>query len=194
MLDYIAMGMVLDEALTGYDIRREIETGIGNFYKASYGSLYPALKKLAGKGYLTMSEQLHGNRVKKYYEATALGKGAFLEWLSAPFDLRSGSDSLLARIYFFGVLPEDVRKQQLQAYELYYQQMLRKLQTLEQRFSASLADGDGREYFELSTLYLGLQHLQDSLRWFKHIGTQKPLSEFLRTDFDLKGTLNHDSD
>ena len=180
MLDYIAIGMVFDEALTGYDIRREIETGIGNFYKASYGSLYPALKKLADKGYLTMTEQLQGNKLKKYYQATDLGKEAFLEWLSSPFDLSSSSDSLLARIYFFSVLPEDLRKQQLQAYELYYQQLLRKLQTLEKRFSASIADD--RDYFEMSTLYLGLQHLEDSLRWFRHIGAQKPFSEFIRTD------------
>jgi len=176
--------MVLDGALTGYDIRREIETGIGNFYKASYGSLYPALKKLADKGYLTMTEQQHGNRLKKYYTATGLGKEAFLEWLSSPFDLSSSSDSLLARIYFFGALPQDVRKQQLQAYELHYRQVLGKLQTLEQHFSASLADDDA--YFELSTLYLGLQHLQDSLRWFRHIEAQKPLSEFIRTDYSFE--------
>jgi len=182
MIDYIAMGMVFDEALTGYDIKREIEAGIGNFYKASYGNLYPALKKLADKGYLTMTEQLQGNRLKKYYEATALGKTAFLEWLSSPFDLNSSSDSLLARIYFFGVLPEDIRKQQLQAYELYHQQILRKLQALEKRLSASIADD--RDYFEMSTLYLGLQHLADSLRWFQHIREKKPLSAFIRTDLE----------
>jgi len=177
MLDYIALGMVLDEALTGYDIKKEIEAGVGNFYTASYGSLYPALKKLSDKGYLTMTEHLHGNRVKKYYEATDLGRTAFLEWLSSPFDPNSSSDSLLARIYFFGVLPEDLRKQQLQEYELYHQQLLRKLEVMERHFSTS---ADDSEYFELSTLYLGLQHLQDSIRWFQHIREKKPLSAFLR--------------
>lgn len=177
MLDYIALGMVLDETLTGYDIKKEIEAGVGNFYTASYGSLYPALKKLTAKGYLTMSEQIHGNRTKKYYIATELGKSAFLEWLSTPFDPSSGSDSLLARIYFFGELPEDIRNQQLAEYELYHQQILRKLQVIEQMFSISTDDND---YYELSTLYLGLQHLQDSIRWFRHIIEQKPLSEFIK--------------
>ena len=83
MLDYIALGMVLDEALTGYDIKKEIEAGVGNFYTASYGSLYPALKKLSDKGYLTMTEQLQGNRVKKYYEATERGKATVALPLSA---------------------------------------------------------------------------------------------------------------
>jgi len=168
--------MVLNEALTGYDIKKEIEAGVGNFYTASYGSLYPALKKLTDKGYLSMSEKAHGNRIKKYYEVTELGKSAFYEWLSSPFDPSSRSDSLLARIYFFGELPEDIRKQQLREYELYHQQILRKLQVLEQR----LYDSTDSDYFELSTLYLGLQHLQDSVRWFRHIIEQKPLSEFVR--------------
>ena len=35
------------------------------------------------KGYLTMVEQAHGNRIEKTYIATELGKTAFLEWLSS---------------------------------------------------------------------------------------------------------------
>jgi len=178
MLNFIVIGIVLDEAYTGYDIKKEIEFGIGNFYKASYGSLYPALKKLTGKGYLSMTAQLEGNRPKKYYTATDAGKTAFLEWLSAPFDPSAGSDSLLARIYFFGVLSEDTRRGLLLEYELYHQQVLRKLQTMEQELSAAIADD--RDYFEMSTLYLGIQHLQDSVRWFRTIREQKPLSEFVR--------------
>ena len=177
MLDYIALGMVLDEALTGYDIKKEIEAGVGNFYTASYGSLYPALKKLTDKGYLTMIERSHGNRLKKYYEATKLGREAFIEWLSSPFEPSSSTDSLLARIYFFAELPQSVREQQLQDYEVYYQQVLRKLKAIEKRFSDSEGEHD---YFELSILYLGLQHLQDSIRWFRHIKEGKPLSEFTR--------------
>jgi len=180
VLDYIALGMVLDEALTGYDIKKEIEAGVGNFYTASYGSLYPALKKLSDKGYLTMTEQLQGNRVKKYYEATERGKAAFLEWLSSPFDPNTRSDSLLAKIYFFGALPEDIRKAQLMEYELHHQQVLRKLEAMEKHFAA-VEDSD---YFELSTLYLGLQHLRDSVRWFRHIREEKPLAAFLQSNVE----------
>ena len=64
MFDYITLGMVLREELTGYDIKKKIESGIGNLYKASHGSLYPALNKLTDKGYLVMTEQMQGNRKK----------------------------------------------------------------------------------------------------------------------------------
>ncbi|MCL2568755.1 MAG: PadR family transcriptional regulator [Oscillospiraceae bacterium] len=180
MLDYIALGMVLREPLTGYDIKKEIEKGIGLFYTVSYGSLYPALKKLTAKGYLTMTEQPQGSRVKKYYAATELGKATFLEWLSSPFEPTPSSAPLLAKIYFFGELPEDMRRRQLKECELYYQQVLRKLQIMEKRF-ADLTMTD-RIYFELSTLYFGLQHFQNSVRWFGHISEKKPLSEFIRKE------------
>ena len=183
MLDYIALGMVLHKALTGYDIKKEIEAGVKNFYTASYGSLYPALKKLTDKGYLTMTEQSQGNRLKKYYAATALGRSAFLEWLSSPFDPSSHSGSVLPKIYFFAELPEEMRKRKLQEYELYYQQVLRKFEAMEKHFSAT---ADDSEYFELSTLYLGLQHMQDSLRWLRHIREKRPLSEFVQGDFERR--------
>lgn len=178
MLDYIALGMVLDKAQTGYDIKKEIEMGVGNFYKASYGSLYPALKKLTNRGYLSMIEQSHGNRLKKSYTATELGKAAFLEWLSSPFDVNASSESLLARIYFFGELPKDTRNSLIKEYESYVYQILRKLQVIEKQLSDHIEND--REYFELSTLYLGLQNAYNTLRWFSHIREGKPLKEFIQ--------------
>jgi len=176
MLEYIAMGMVLSEARTGYDIKKEIESGIGFFYKASYGSLYPALKKLTNKEYLTMTEELHGDRLKKYYQATELGKTAFQEWLSSPFDPNFSSGSLLARIYFFDQLPEDIRKQRLQEYETHNQQILRKLQAIEQGCS----DQERANYCMISSLYYGISFVQNNIRWFRHIKEQRPLSEFMQ--------------
>lgn len=178
MLDFIALGMVLHKAKTGYDIKKEVEEGVGNFYKASYGSLYPALKKLTDKGYITMVERPTGNRLKKFYLATELGQSAFLEWLASPFDENVGSDSLLARIFFFGELPKDTRDALISEYEAYFCQAMRKLQAIEKQFSCHIMND--RDYFELSTLYLGLQNTYSALRWFKHIREEKPLKNFIQ--------------
>ena len=64
MLESIALGMLLEKDLTGYDIKKFIENGIGVFYKASFGSLYPALKRLTEKGYLTTRDKPQGSRKK----------------------------------------------------------------------------------------------------------------------------------
>ena len=177
MFEYITMGMVLHEELTGYDIKKKIEAGIGNFYKASHGSLYPALKKLTGKGYLSLVEQTQGNRLKKYYKATELGKEVFLEWLSSPYDMKTGDEVHLAQIYFLAELPTELRIKRLQEHEFYLQQMLQELQTIEKQLpTENLSD---RDYFELSTFYFSYQLLQNTLRWLGYIREQKPLSNFM---------------
>ena len=181
MLDYIVIGMVFNEAMTGYDIKKEVEAGIGNFYRASYGSLYPALKRLTDKGLLAMTEQAQGGRVKKYYMATEQGRADFLEWLASPMHLAAVGEALLARIYFFGELPKDIRDRQLLDCEMQCRQMLRHLQEIEKNLDkcyAAKAIGD-RDYYGMSTLYLGLLNVQTTIHWLAHIREQKPLAEFI---------------
>jgi len=180
MLKYIALGMILHEPLTGYDIKKKIETGIGNLYKAGHGSLYPALKKLTDENYLTMNEQMHGNKLKKYYRATETGKKLFLEWLSLPFDPKVDADTYLSKIFLLGELPEEIRIKRLQEYEFYTKQMLQQLQIVEKQLSTEkLSD---RDYFEISTFYYSYEVLQSTIRWIEHIKDQKPFSSFLNEE------------
>lgn len=178
MLDCIILGMVFDDQLTGYDIKKYIENGIGVFYKVSYGSLYPALKKLTEKGYLTMYEEPLGGRQKNYYKITDEGKKIFSEWLESPMDVLDGTNTHLAKVYFFGKLPQDVRDRQLLAYEINNESYLRKLLALERDFDKM--ENKDCFYYKLSTLYYGICVTQETLQWCRHIRAGKPLAELVR--------------
>lgn len=180
MLEYIVLGMVLDKALTGYDIKKYIENGIGVFYKASFGSLYPALKKLTQKGYLTMYEQPQGNRQKKFYQITEEGKKVFFEWLTEPLNLLDGANVHLAKIYFFDRLKPDIREQQLLAHEINNTNYLHKLEALEKSFDKM--DHKDCFYYKLSTLYYGICITRESIRWCRHIRKGGPLSALIKKE------------
>ena len=173
MLDYIILGMLYDDNLTGYDIKKYIENGIGVFYKASYGSLYPALKKLTEKGFLTMYEEPLGDRQKNYYKITNEGKKVFLDWLVLPINVLDGTNTHLAKVYFFDKLPSDIRDRQLLEYEINNEKYLRKLQALENDFDKM--ENKDCFYYKLSTLYYGICITQETLRWCRHIREGKPL-------------------
>ncbi len=177
MLENIIIGMALENPITGYDIKKYIENGISVFYKASFGSLYPALKKLTQKGYLTMVEQQQGNRKKKFYQATEDGKLVFYEWLALPVDLNDTTESRLVKIYFFDILPPEIRDQQLKEYELNNLNYLRKLEFLEKQFN-EMPDRDCF-YFKLSTLYYGICIIQENIRWCRHLQEHKPLKKLI---------------
>jgi len=173
MLDYITLGMLYDDNLTGYDIKKYIENGIGVFYKASYGSLYPALKKLTEKGFLTMYEEPLGGRQKNYYKITNEGKKVFLDWLVLPINILDGTNTHLAKVYFFDKLPPDIRERQLLEYEINNENYLRKLQALENDFDKM--ENKDCFYYKLSTLYYGICITQETLRWCRYIREGKPL-------------------
>jgi len=180
MFDYVVIGMTLHRPLTGYDIKKYVDASIGNFFKASHGQLYPALKRLTGKGYLTMNEQPQGDRIKKYYQATELGRDVFMNWLSAPADFNSSSDTLMVKIFFFGELPNEIRDQRLYECELFVQQSLHKLREIEKLFAHSIESD--RDYFEIATLYYGIQNCISTLRWLGHIKEKKPYSGYIQEE------------
>ncbi|HEX3022413.1 MAG TPA: helix-turn-helix transcriptional regulator [Lachnospiraceae bacterium] len=175
MLEYIVLGMVLEEALTGYDIKKYIENGVGVFYKASYGSLYPLLKKQTDKGYLTMVEKPQGGRQKKFYQITEEGRKVFLEWLTQPLEMEDSNDNRLVKVYFFDRISKEIRDQQLEEYERKNVIYLRKLQALSQEFEKL----ENKEcfYYKLSTLYYGICIIKETIRWCRHIKEGKNLDE-----------------
>lgn len=180
MLDQIIIGMVLNTPLTGYDIKKKVETGLGIFYRASYGSLYPALKKLTRNGLLTMSARMQGNRMKKYYQASESGTETFFTWLSSRPDPSSPPDTHLAKVYFFDRLPEDIRNRQLLDYETRQLWQLQDLQARERHFNT--AANQEQYYFMLSTLYYGIQTLQNRIKWCRHIRERKPLTALIKEE------------
>jgi len=178
MLDYIILGMVLDEALCGYDIKKAIEKGVGVFYKASYGSVYPGLRRLTDRGDLVMREEPRGERTRKLYGATQAGRASFMSWLASPLNVLDGTSAHLAKVYFFDRLAPDRRDEQLRELEANNQAYLRELQTLERDFAQHDTAG---YYHRLSTLYYGIRVVQESIRWCQHIRAGKPLAELIET-------------
>jgi DNA-binding PadR family transcriptional regulator len=94
------LGFLMESEMTGYDLKRRFQDPIGFFYRASDGSLYPALKKLARDGLLTMRAERRGRRARKVYAITARGRARFLEALREPAAPIFVYDEAQVKIYF----------------------------------------------------------------------------------------------
>ncbi|MCL2353408.1 MAG: PadR family transcriptional regulator [Defluviitaleaceae bacterium] len=177
MLNYVLLGLLFDKEATGYDIKKEAEGGIGNFYKISYGRMYPTLKTMTENGHLLTREEMQGKRQKIYYKATKEGKGAFIEWLSTPVLMTMAAEEQLSRIFFYGKLPEDVRDKRLMECEILSNQGIQITKEIEKHILKQ--DASKRDYFAESTLYYAMQMNYTTARWLAHIREEKPLSQFV---------------
>ena len=100
------LGFLMESEMTGYDIKRRFQNPIGFFYRASDGSLYPALKKLARDGMVTMRAESHGRRARKVYSITPKGREHFLRTLREPAQPIFVYDEAQVKIYFAHHDPE----------------------------------------------------------------------------------------
>lgn len=177
MLEFIVLGLLGQGPLTGYDLKKRIENGPGVFVKISFGSLYPLLGRLCGKGDATMATETQGGRVKKHYYVTPAGRRRFEAWLSQPMDVREADNQRLAKIYFFDGLPSAQRQLRLAEYRQAICEYLAELDT--RREQLLLTTNPEKHYFKLSTLYYGICALRETLRWCGCLAQNQPLETLL---------------
>jgi PadR family transcriptional regulator AphA len=107
----VILGMLQLGARTGYEIKQAVEVSTRFFWGASYGQIYPELRRLADAGLLAASDAPRGGVRRTEYHLTAEGERVLKEWLTGDdlgiFEIR---DELLLR-FFFGdaVSSEDAR-------------------------------------------------------------------------------------
>jgi DNA-binding PadR family transcriptional regulator len=80
-LGYALLGLIHDDARTGYALRKVFETTPMGNYSSSPGSIYPALASLERQG---LVETRGEGRGKGLFHLTAAGAEAFEAWLREP--------------------------------------------------------------------------------------------------------------
>jgi len=98
----VCLGVLTLGDVTGYEIRKMFEEGPFQYFTdAGFGSIYPALKKLHGEGFVTLDEQVQDSRPdKKVYSITPAGRAAFKVAIAqAPGTDKFRSDFLLAMFF-----------------------------------------------------------------------------------------------
>ena len=105
LLDYAILGLIQNQPLSGYRIRKMFEeTALGN-YSSSPGSIYPALKRLQ-KFELVEKTKLSAS-VKSQFQITQNGIQILQIWLSKPLEKREvekKTDELFLRFAFMDML------------------------------------------------------------------------------------------
>ncbi len=105
---YVILGMVRDEPRSGYEIKALVDGTTRFFWAASYGQIYPELKRLAEQGLVAGSDAPTGGRRRTVYEITADGEEELKAWLRRPPETYEMREEGLLKLFFAGALePEE---------------------------------------------------------------------------------------
>jgi len=104
---YLVLGMLSEAPMTGYEIKKRVDTSLRSFAQTSYGTLYPTLHRLLQDGAVRMEEHVRPRRpARKVYEITDLGRQELDRWLQEPTDGQERRDFLL-RLFMGHALSAD---------------------------------------------------------------------------------------
>ncbi len=83
----VILGMIAFGKRTGYDIKQLVDRSVRYFWAASYGQIYPELRRLETQGLITGRSEPSGGRSRTVYDLTDAGKRSLDSWLTGESDV-----------------------------------------------------------------------------------------------------------
>src|SRR5579872_3698590 len=77
----VILGMIALGRPTGYDIKQFVDKSTRHFWAASYGQIYPELRRLEEEGLVAGQSEPTGGRARTVYQLTDAGRAVLGDWL-----------------------------------------------------------------------------------------------------------------
>jgi PadR family transcriptional regulator AphA len=98
------LGFIAARPRSGYEIKQLVDFSTQYFWAASYGRIYPELKRLEEHGLIKGADGSKGARTRTVFALTAKGREAAAEWISTPPEVYELRDEGLLKLFFADTL------------------------------------------------------------------------------------------
>ena len=163
-IDCVILGLLSHEELTGYEIKKRMDTALKYFWNASYGSIYPALSDLVDRGLATMQEDAETKRTKLVYTITDNGRDYLKHWLSQPVSKDELRYETLLKLFFGAEQGEEQARSHIEAFEAKIKDELPYLLYAENILKEHQSDAPAHKYY-LLTVTFGIKTYRTYLEW-----------------------------
>lgn len=127
----VILGMIALGKRTGYEIKNLVDKSTRNFWAASYGQIYPELRRLEERGLIRGRPEPTGERARTVHELTDEGWSMLRGWLEDEaepgFEVR---DEGMLKLFFSDFAAPGMRIAHLGAMRAYHERVLAQLRTL----------------------------------------------------------------
>jgi DNA-binding PadR family transcriptional regulator len=127
---YVILGMLAWRPMSGYDVKAIVDKSTRLFWAASYGQIYPELRRLSQAGLIEGEAGPQGGRRRTLYTLTPAGRGALEEWLAEEPRTFETRDEGLLKLFFADAAPQTAAAS-LDAKRAYHEAKLQHLRAIE---------------------------------------------------------------
>ena len=165
VLDLAILGQLQRTPMHGYELRKQLNAQLGTFRTLSYGSLYPALRRLTETGLIaeaageSLPHALAGKRGRIVYELTAAGQKHLSALLARAEPAAWEDDAFDVRFTLFATTDARTR---LRILEGRHARMVERLEMLRASTQRTWARMDA---YTAELARHGLEQVEHEVRW-----------------------------
>ena len=179
MLELAILGLLYEAPVHGYELRKQLSTRLGGLRVISYGSLYPALRRLTRAGLIVedtaVPDGTWSRRARRVYRITAEGKERFAELLADSGPQSFDDDGFGVHLAFFSRTPAEIRMRILEGRRRAVEERREGLRSVLARAGEQI-DRYTRELHQL-----GLDASEREVRWLNELIVTERTSQTAQT-------------
>ncbi|HHV11084.1 MAG TPA: PadR family transcriptional regulator [Clostridiales bacterium] len=164
---FVILGLLQEEDLSGYEIKKIINIRMSFFWQESYGQIYPELGKLREEGLIEQIPSGAGPKAKVEkikYRITPEGNRVFKQWMEAENEKDTIRSEFLLKMYFSTQENSEEMKRHLMEFKEQADQKVALFQLFYQELARDI-DMHNNHRQILKVLGLGLRQAQLYSDW-----------------------------
>lgn len=165
-INCVILGLLSHEDLTGYEIKKRMDTTLKYFWGASYGSIYPTLSDLVKQGLAVKRDGAENNRNKIIYSITDEGRNHLKDWLRLPAEKDELRYETLLKLFFGNETGVRQATTHIDAFETKIEKELQYLLGAADFLRNNVSLDDTHKYY-LLTAEFGIKTYRAYLEWCK---------------------------
>lgn len=166
MLELAVLGLLLESPMHGYELRKRLTGLLGAFRAFSYGSLYPALRRMQTDELIAENAAPAGmpvRRARRVYQLTEAGQRRFSELVADTGPQNYTDDGFGVHLAFFNRTPAEARMRILEGRRRQVEERREGLRDAVARASSSF-DRYTRQLHQL-----GLESSEREVKWLNEL-------------------------
>ena len=155
------LGLLHWSPMSGYDLKKAIDSSIGYFWGPAKSQIYAVLPRLVAAGLATRRAVPQPHRPDKHvYRISARGRVELRNWLAEPAGDESGR--LLLKIFFGAFADPEVAAGHIREWRERMESLQSELERIERT-----ADGSREDFYPSLTRAFGLEYARALIHWTK---------------------------
>jgi len=151
---FVILGFLSHENLSGYEIKKRIDSSLSFFWGVGFGQIYPTLSQMHKDGLVEKRSDYMGQKLERIiYSITEEGEIRLKEWLRLPVENEVIKFEILLKLFFGSLLDTKTNIETINSFKDKYSDQLSILNSFETELKGIVKDSPDHIYYLLTVMF-----------------------------------------